>query len=679
MRIEPGHVLHDRWRIEAELGAGGMGYVLVGQDLFLKRRVAIKSLHPHLAAVEQVHARFLTEAQVMARIDAPEVVSVYDAFDWSGLPVVVMEYVEGEPLSRLLARDPRPSQGFVRSVMEGVLKGLRAAHEAGVVHRDVKPDNIMVLSGRDGEVGVRLLDFGVAQVHEELRHTRTGSVVGTVRYMSPEQVKDSSRVDARTDLFSAGVVLWEMLSGAEPWSHAENDFDLRIAVVREPLPALGAEVPADLVELVSWLTCKDASGRPPDASSALRRLREGSALGSGSGSGAGTGSGSGSGPGSGTGSGSRVPVAAASFAPSGIGERTKGETETPAVGTVGRSRGPAVLWFALGSLFLLFVVVHQVSSCRAESARAEAARVEAERAEAARAEAARVEAERAEAARVEAARVEAARVEAERAEAARAEAARAEAARAEAARAEAARLTGPMLRVRAGSFRMGSPAGEEGRDSWREAQVEVRLTRDYFLGRYPVTQGEYQAVVGGNPSQFSQCGARCPVEGVSWYDAVRFTNRLNERQGLPSCYDNEGRVVGGATVYACAGYRLPTEAEWEYAARAGTTGARYGALDAVAWHAGNSGRRTHPVGGKQANAWGFHDMLGNVWEWTATWYRAAHSGGTDPVGPSSGSFRVLRGGSWDGDASFARAAGRDFSAPVFRFINFGFRLARSAP
>ena len=645
MRIEPGHVLHDRWRIEAELGAGGMGYVLVGQDLFLKRRVAIKSLHPHLAAVEQVHARFLTEAQVMARIDAPEVVSVYDAFDWSGLPVVVMEYVEGEPLSRLLARDPRPSQGFVRSVMEGVLKGLRAAHEAGVVHRDVKPDNIMVLSGRDGEVGVRLLDFGVAQVHEELRHTRTGSVVGTVRYMSPEQVKDSSRVDARTDLFSAGVVLWEMLSGAEPWSHAENDFDLRIAVVREPLPALGAEVPADLVELVSWLTCKDASGRPPDASSALRRLREGSSVssGSGSGSGAGTGSGSGSGPRSGTGSGSRVPVAAASFAPSGIGERTKGETETPAVGTVGRSRGPAVLWFALGSLFLLFVVVHQVSSCRAESARAEAARVEAERAEAARAEAARVEAERA-----------------------------------EAERAEVANLAASMIRVRAGSFLMGSPAGEEGRFA-NEAQVEVRLTRDYFLGRYPVTQGEYQAVVGGNPSHFSQCGARCPVERVSWYDAVRFTNRLNERLGLPSCYDNEGRVVGGATVYACAGYRLPTEAEWEYAARAGTSGARYGALDAVAWYSGNSGGGPHPVGGKQANAWGFHDMLGNVWEWTATWYRAAHSGGTDPVGPSSGSFRVLRGGSWDGDASFARAAGRDFSAPVFRFINFGFRLARSAP
>ena len=240
-------------------------------------------------------------------------------------------------------------------------------------------------------------------------------------------------------------------------------------------------------------------------------------------------------------------------------------------------------------------------------------------------------------------------------------------------------VEGEFVLVRAGTFRMGSPANEEGRESSREAQVDVRLTRDFFLGRYPVTQGQYQALMGGNPSDFRGCGARCPVENVSWFDAVRFTNRLNERQGLPSCYDNEGRVVGGATVYACAGYRLPTEAEWEYAARAGTTGARYGALDAVAWHAGNSGRRTHPVGGKQANAWGFHDMLGNVWEWTATWYRDAHSGGTDPVGPSSGSYRVFRGGSWINVADYARAASRYHWLPHARYFDLGFRLARSAP
>jgi formylglycine-generating enzyme required for sulfatase activity len=138
-------------------------------------------------------------------------------------------------------------------------------------------------------------------------------------------------------------------------------------------------------------------------------------------------------------------------------------------------------------------------------------------------------------------------------------------------------------------------------------------------------------------------------------------------------------VIGGGSVYRCTGYRLPTEAEWEYAARAGSSEARYASLDAIAWYSGNSGSATHPVGQLQANAWGLYDMLGNVWEWTHDWYAYEYGGAVpDPVGPSGGSYRVGRGGSWSYDAAYVRAAYRSLYDPGNRGGDLGFRLARSA-
>ena len=277
MRIEPGHKLHDRWRIDRLLGEGGMGYVLEGYDEFLGRRVAIKTLQPRLSADARIHDRFLSEARAMARVDHTNVVRILEVFDWNGLPVMAMEFVEGEPLTKTLERDPCPPLHVVRAVAHGVLRALHAAHKSGIVHRDIKPDNIMLTFDETGEVHAKVLDFGVARVSDEVRHTQTGTAVGTVRYMSPEQLRDSSRIDHRSDLFSLGVVLWEMLYGHRPWSWLDGDeFEMRVAIVREQLPPLPPRVPGELRELVEALLQKDPAARPQDAKSALQALGGGS-------------------------------------------------------------------------------------------------------------------------------------------------------------------------------------------------------------------------------------------------------------------------------------------------------------------------------------------------------------------------------------------------------------------
>ena len=235
--------------------------------------------------------------------------------------------------------------------------------------------------------------------------------------------------------------------------------------------------------------------------------------------------------------------------------------------------------------------------------------------------------------------------------------------RARAAREQQSRSPSEMefVRVPAGSFVMGSPTGEAHRDD-DEPQHEVRISREYWIGKYEVTQGEWEAVMGENPSRYDDaCGPRCPVENVSWADVQEFLRKLNERES------GKGHV-----------YRLPSEAEWEYAARAGKAGARDGELREVAWYHGNSGGRTHPVGQKRANGWGLHDMLGNVIEWTADWYGEYPSGAaTDPRGPDIGSKRVSRGGGWGGSTRGVRSAGRFNFAPGHRSSLIGFRLVRT--
>jgi formylglycine-generating enzyme required for sulfatase activity/uncharacterized protein with von Willebrand factor type A (vWA) domain len=219
-----------------------------------------------------------------------------------------------------------------------------------------------------------------------------------------------------------------------------------------------------------------------------------------------------------------------------------------------------------------------------------------------------------------------------------------------------------------GEFWMGSPEDEPGRDS-DEKRHRVRLTKGFYMQTTPVTQGQWEAATGENPSEFKKAGPDAPVENVSWEDLREFIGKLNSR----------------AESYR---FRLPTEAEWEYACRAGTETAFHSGpiteprgrdpnLDKVGWYSQNSGGTTHPVGQKEPNAWGLYDMHGNVWEWCSDWFDSeyyAKSPLEDPQGAESGANRVIRGGSWDFGAGRCRAAYRSSFTPDDRSVLLGFRL-----
>ena len=228
--------------------------------------------------------------------------------------------------------------------------------------------------------------------------------------------------------------------------------------------------------------------------------------------------------------------------------------------------------------------------------------------------------------------------------------------------------------IPAGTFTMGSPTTDTESSDGERPQNQVTISKPFLMLRTEVTQAQWKAVMGPNPSHFR--GDERPVENVSWYEAVDFCNLLSRRDGLTAAYTINYRTVTlneGAT-----GYRLPTEAEWEYACRAGTTAPRYGDIDAIAWHSGNSSRQTHPVGQKLPNAWNLYDMLGNVFEWNWDLFRDYPTGNqTDPQGPTMGSARVLRGGGWYYDASSARAGNRFSYTPDKRYNAFGFRICRN--
>src|SRR5215510_10450901 len=215
------------------------------------------------------------------------------------------------------------------------------------------------------------------------------------------------------------------------------------------------------------------------------------------------------------------------------------------------------------------------------------------------------------------------------------------------------------VRIPSGSFMMGCSPGDSECFPEEKPEHRVVMTKGFELGKYQVTQSQYEALMKTNPSSF--IGADLPVDGVSWFEAQKFCEALNKKK--------DGHH-----------YRLPTEAEWEYAARGESTSSRYGSLTEVAWFRDNAGGKTHPVGQKKPNAFGLYDTLGNVWEWVEDWYAVdyyANGPQSDPRGPDHGEYRILRGGSWRGVArGLARVSSRYVLRPGVRSNVLGFRCVR---
>jgi eukaryotic-like serine/threonine-protein kinase len=633
------------YTIIKKVGEGAMGSVYLGKDPRLNREVAIKVMKPELASSDVARARFLREAQSMAAVTHDNIATIYAADEEAnGTTWLAMEFLKGTTLDEYVKKGRPLKYGHIIRFGRDIARGLQAAHSKGLIHRDIKPANIWleVPNGR-----VKLLDFGLArQVDETNEVTGSNTVVGTPSYMAPEQANNDPNLDHRCDLFSLGVVLYRLTTGDLPFKGTTLVSTLMALATKDPTPVLSIkpDCPTGLAELIHQLLQKQPEDRPKSAKAVAETLfnLEKSLSQSG-----------------------QQPIVEAlppivepsltALTPwAGIDEsatnqpnQTKADSiQTVAVAATGLDSPPkrrkAILASVCGLALLLFgfivIKITNKDGSVTEIKVPEDSKIEIGFDPKVTGKELTKKTESIPATFKNSIGME-------------------------------------FVKVPKGTGWLGGGAGNQG-------ETKVVIEQDFYLGKYEVTQEEWEAVTGLNPSHFSRNGAgkdavkdipdadlkRFPVEMVSWDDCQLFIKRLNEKE------KDTGWV-----------YRLPKEVEWEYACRGGPVDKLDSAFDFYfakptnslkleqanfAPAEGKGLQRTCKVGSYEPNLLGLYDMHSNVWEWCEDSKKSK-----DGV-PNQG--RGRQGGSWCDISWSCRATGRDSILPSEHYYGGGLRLARVA-
>ncbi len=621
-----GTCLHNgQYRIIRHLASGGFGNTYEAVDVALERRVAIKEFYPkslcgrttsagdvtllsteHVEMFTQLRAKFRKEAVRLSQLNNHYIVRVHTYFEELGTAFYVMDYLQGESLSARMKRTGRPlTEAEALKYTSQVLEALAEVHAQNIWHLDLKPANIMV-NERDEAV---LIDFGASKQLQSIDGytiSTSQNVAYTQGYAPLELVSgDMNKFGPWTDLYSLGATLYALFTMTTPPTAA--------TIMDDGLPALPTSLSASTQELIAWLMQPAKSGRPQSVQEVQTQLHLPPSV-----------------P-------ALLPIANVEVVVedsdndehkeitlSSQREEAKEEIISPVAPKASSSSWGLLLGFAVVIAVITGVAVNKCSGGEGDSA-----------------EETTVDSLVRPTVDTVIADTPVATLDVP-----------------ENCPEVIKQLVANMVRVEGGTFTMGATP-EQGSDVEDNEKPTHKVTlSDFYIGKYEVTQAEWKAVMGENPSYFK--GDNLPIEKVSWDDCQAFIRKLNELTGK--------------------NFRFPTEAEWEYAARGGrrSYGAKYAGdndIDKVAWYRGNSNYTTHPVGTKRANELGLYDMSGNVWEWCQDWYGSYSSSvQTNPTGLGSGSKRVLRGGSCRRVAVGCRLSSRGGVNPDCRDGSIGLRL-----
>lgn len=620
-----------KYRIDGVLGQGGFGITYLGEQIYLGRKVAIKEFFmdgicvrddatqtvtapadTNRGLVERFRRKFIKEAQNIARLKHRGIVPIIDIFEENGTAYYVMEHLPGGSLAGKVKQGALPEKEALRYIGQ-VAAALEYVHSQRIMHLDVKPANILL----DEDDNAVLIDFGLAKQYDSTGHQTSTTPVGISHGYAPlEQYKQGGveQFTPATDVYSLGATLYKLVTGNTPPEASD--------VINQGLPAFPPSVSPAVQKAITAAMQPAVKARPQSVEEfmGLIKSKEDTVISSDSEKSEKLDNGNASGG---------SPFVKEEILPP-YGRRN----DEPAGGVISSdseksqnnsSFGEKLIAIVAVAILILIIIplFFGVKSCN-ETDRESVAYVDETMRQQPVANPPVPEQQPVRTFTVKG-------------------------------------VSFKMIAVEGGTFQMGA-TNEQQSNQDDEKPVHSVTLDSYYIGETEVTQELWRAVMGSNPSEFSGDDLR-PVDNVSWDDCQIFIKELNKLTGK--------------------NFRLPTEAEWEFAARGGnsSSGYRYSGssnIDDVAWYDDNGGSKTHPVKGKKPNELGIYDMNGNVWEWCSDWYSGGYyssSPQNNPKGPSSGSYRVLRGGGWNYTAEDCRVAYRVRNSPDVSSLYYGLRLA----